>query len=161
MTIFLKHRQIKYFINNFQDLTLQNRPNKGERYFYILNCCRYGKNCCDNMTAIIIWFDHGDRSETGSSVVSSVISRWDLMFCDGLARSSYSSGSRGRVRRSFTANPLTLNSSLFWNLSGDIDIDMLNNTVKYVNTGGKPSKMWRIIIYIIISIALIVMILAL
>ena len=28
------------------------------------------------MTAILIWFDHGDRSETGSSVVSSVISRW-------------------------------------------------------------------------------------
>ena len=37
---------------------------------------RFGKNCCDNMTAILIWFDHGDRSETGSSVVSSVISRW-------------------------------------------------------------------------------------
>ena len=53
-------------------------------------CCaktvgRYGKNSCDNMTIIIIWFDHtktrhpthhpGDRSETGSSVVSSCVSR--------------------------------------------------------------------------------------
>lgn len=43
-------------------------------------CCKktvekYGKNCCDNMTVILIWFDHGDRSETGSSAVSSVISR--------------------------------------------------------------------------------------
>lgn len=28
------------------------------------------------MTVILIWFDHGDRSETGSSAVSSVISRW-------------------------------------------------------------------------------------
>ena len=38
-------------------------------------CCaktvgHYGKNSCDNMTIIIIWFDHGDKSETGSSVVS-------------------------------------------------------------------------------------------
>lgn len=43
-------------------------------------CCKktvekFGKNSCDNMTVILIWFDHGDRSETGSSVVSSVISR--------------------------------------------------------------------------------------
>ena len=45
-------------------------------------CCaktvgRYGKNSCDNMTIIIVWFDHGDhvRSETGSSVVSSCVSR--------------------------------------------------------------------------------------
>lgn len=44
-------------------------------------CCaktveRYGKNSCDNMTIIIIWMDHSDhRSETGSSVVSSVVSR--------------------------------------------------------------------------------------
>ena len=44
-------------------------------------CCaktvgRYGKNSCDNMTIIIIWFDHADhRSETGSSVVSSCVSR--------------------------------------------------------------------------------------
>lgn len=43
-------------------------------------CCKktvekFGKNSCDNMTIILIWFDHGDRSETGSSVVSSVISR--------------------------------------------------------------------------------------
>lgn len=43
-------------------------------------CCaktvsHYGKNSCDNMTIIIIWFDHGDRSETGSSVVSSCVSR--------------------------------------------------------------------------------------
>ena len=43
-------------------------------------CCaktvsHYGKNSCDNMTIIIIWFDHGDigtaRSETGGSVKSS------------------------------------------------------------------------------------------
>ena len=54
------------------------------------HCCaktvnHYGKNSCDNMTIIIIWFDHtktrhpthhpGDRSETGSSVVSSCVSR--------------------------------------------------------------------------------------
>lgn len=43
-------------------------------------CCKktvekYGKNCCDNMTVILILFDHADRSETGSSVVSSIISR--------------------------------------------------------------------------------------
>lgn len=43
-------------------------------------CCaktvdHYGKNSCDNMTIIIIWFDHGDKSETGSSIVSSVVSR--------------------------------------------------------------------------------------
>lgn len=43
-------------------------------------CCqktveKFGKNSCDNMTVILIWFDHGDRSETGSSVVSSVVSR--------------------------------------------------------------------------------------
>lgn len=43
-------------------------------------CCaktvgHYGKNSCDNMTIIIIWFDHGDKSETGSSVVSSCASR--------------------------------------------------------------------------------------
>ena len=45
-------------------------------------CCaktveRFGKNSCDNMTIIIVWFDHSDhRSETGSSsVVSSVASR--------------------------------------------------------------------------------------
>lgn len=43
-------------------------------------CCaktvsRYGKNSCDNMTIIIIWFDHGDKSDTGSSVVSSCVSR--------------------------------------------------------------------------------------
>lgn len=43
-------------------------------------CCaktvgHYGKNSCDNMTIIIIWFDHGDRSDTGSSVVSSCVSR--------------------------------------------------------------------------------------
>ena len=42
-------------------------------------CCaktvgHYGKNSCDNMTIIIIWFDHGDASETGSSVVSSSVS---------------------------------------------------------------------------------------
>ena len=38
---------------------------------------RFGKNSCDNMTIIIVWFDHSDhRSETGSSsVVSSVASR--------------------------------------------------------------------------------------
>ena len=36
---------------------------------------RFGKNSCDNMTVILIWFEHGDRSETGSSVVSSVVSR--------------------------------------------------------------------------------------
>eukprot|EP00095_Tigriopus_kingsejongensis_P002611 maker-scaffold302_size216161-snap-gene-1.13 protein:Tk02611 transcript:maker-scaffold302_size216161-snap-gene-1.13-mRNA-1 annotation:"probable protein phosphatase 2c" len=45
------------------------------------HCCaktveRYGKNSCDNMTIIIIWLDQSDhRSETGSSVVSSVASR--------------------------------------------------------------------------------------
>lgn len=44
-------------------------------------CCaktvtRYGKNSCDNMTIIIIWFDHSaDKSDTGSSVVSSCVSR--------------------------------------------------------------------------------------
>ena len=44
-------------------------------------CCaktvgRYGKNSCDNMTIIIIWFDHNtDKSDTGSSVVSSCVSR--------------------------------------------------------------------------------------
>ena len=57
-------------------------------------CCaktvgRYGKNSCDNMTIIIIWFDHSKNrhphpvstthhppgSETGSSVVSSCVSR--------------------------------------------------------------------------------------
>jgi len=43
-------------------------------------CCektvdKYGKNSCDNMTMILIWFDQADRSETGSSVVSSVVSR--------------------------------------------------------------------------------------
>jgi len=42
-------------------------------------CCaktvgHYGKNSCDNMTIIIIWFDHGDSSETGSSVVSGSVS---------------------------------------------------------------------------------------
>jgi serine/threonine protein phosphatase PrpC len=44
-------------------------------------CCaktvsHYGKNSCDNMTIIIIWFDHSNRngtarSETGSSIKSS------------------------------------------------------------------------------------------
>ena len=44
-------------------------------------CCaktvgHYGKNSCDNMTIIIIWFDHAEgNSETGSSVVSSCVSR--------------------------------------------------------------------------------------
>ena len=44
-------------------------------------CCaktvqRFGKNSCDNMTIIIVWFDHSDhKSETGSSVVSSCVSR--------------------------------------------------------------------------------------
>ena len=45
-------------------------------------CCaktvgRYGKNSCDNMTIIIIWFDHNTQpqSDTGSSVVSSCVSR--------------------------------------------------------------------------------------
>ena len=45
-------------------------------------CCaktvgRYGKNSCDNMTIIIIWFDHTTQpqSDTGSSVVSSCVSR--------------------------------------------------------------------------------------
>ena len=61
-------------------------------------CCaktvgRYGKNSCDNMTIIIIWFDHSKNrhhpthhhhphhpgSETGSSVVSSCVSRWIKM----------------------------------------------------------------------------------
>ena len=44
-------------------------------------CCaktvgRYGKNSCDNMTIIIIWFDHNTQpqSDTGSSVPSSVVS---------------------------------------------------------------------------------------
>ena len=42
-------------------------------------CCaktvgHYGKNSCDNMTIIIIWFDHGDASETGGTVSSSVSS---------------------------------------------------------------------------------------
>ena len=44
------------------------------------HCCaktvsHYGKNSCDNMTIIIIWFDHSDpgtaRSETGGSIKSS------------------------------------------------------------------------------------------
>ena len=44
-------------------------------------CCaktvsHYGKNSCDNMTIIIIWFDYSSntgtaRSETGSSIKSS------------------------------------------------------------------------------------------
>jgi len=44
-------------------------------------CCaktvgRYGKNSCDNMTIIIIWFDHDtNKSDTSSSVVSSCVSR--------------------------------------------------------------------------------------
>lgn len=43
-------------------------------------CCaktvgQHGKNSCDNMTIIIIWFDHGDHnSEAGGSVVSSSVS---------------------------------------------------------------------------------------
>ena len=45
-------------------------------------CCaktvgRYGKNSCDNMTIIIIWFDHdtNNKSDTSSSVISSCVSR--------------------------------------------------------------------------------------
>ena len=75
---------ITYIKNQLSDCTTVAQREKlvlSELCEQILDMCcaktvsHYGKNSCDNMTIIIIWFDHGDRSETGSSVVSSCVSR--------------------------------------------------------------------------------------
>ena len=62
----------------------------------MFNLLRFGKNCCDNMTVILIMFDHGDRSETGSSVISSVISRWESLLVMLMMMRPVCAGSRGR-----------------------------------------------------------------